>query len=358
MRILIHRCSTTSSAPAPPPQAVGLLSPRGAQPWRAPGTPLAPHPLPARPLSSLVRQRRGARNNLSQLSGNGRLPLPARKSRRARRGVSSQHGARAASTASARSSPNHFGAHVHLVRPPSTRACLRAPDGACAAASHGLPLPPASSLPPHPLPHPLPPLSCLLLPPSPCPLHPQHNTATQSVATPGHPFPPPPCPPPPHPHPPPHTHLLYDSVSELSISPALLVEFSMADMREACSLQLFSSIALCSACGRACARACVRACVPGYVGERGALCGYSVSRSTACTRGTAKACQGSKFNRAGMHACTPAHGTVHAHTVPLSVGPTTALHHWKLERVLHMNSNMNSSVFCANAFKYTSAEHV
>ena len=39
-------------------------------------------------------------------------------------------------------------------------------------------------------------------------------------------------------------HLLYESVSLFSISPALLVEFSMADMRDACSLQLFSSIAL------------------------------------------------------------------------------------------------------------------
>ncbi len=40
------------------------------------------------------------------------------------------------------------------------------------------------------------------------------------------------------------SHLLYISVSLPRISPALLDEFSMADMRDACSLQLFSNIAL------------------------------------------------------------------------------------------------------------------
>lgn len=41
-----------------------------------------------------------------------------------------------------------------------------------------------------------------------------------------------------------HSHLLYDSVSFSKISEAFLVEFSMADILEACSLQLFSWIAL------------------------------------------------------------------------------------------------------------------
>ena len=40
------------------------------------------------------------------------------------------------------------------------------------------------------------------------------------------------------------THLLYDSVSFSSISDAFFVELSMADMRDACSLQLFSVMAL------------------------------------------------------------------------------------------------------------------
>ena len=43
-------------------------------------------------------------------------------------------------------------------------------------------------------------------------------------------------------------HLLYDSVSFSSISDAFLVEFSMACMRDAFSLQLFSDMALKSIC--------------------------------------------------------------------------------------------------------------
>jgi hypothetical protein len=43
-------------------------------------------------------------------------------------------------------------------------------------------------------------------------------------------------------------HLLYDSVSFSRISEAFLVEFSMADILDACSLQLFSWMALYSDC--------------------------------------------------------------------------------------------------------------
>ena len=43
-------------------------------------------------------------------------------------------------------------------------------------------------------------------------------------------------------------HLLYDRVSFSNISEAFLVELSIADMREACSLQLFSVIALYMTC--------------------------------------------------------------------------------------------------------------
>ena len=45
-------------------------------------------------------------------------------------------------------------------------------------------------------------------------------------------------------------HLLYDRVRRSSISLAFFVELSMALMRDACSLQLFSSSALFSVCRR------------------------------------------------------------------------------------------------------------